>query len=60
MMKKVIGLTKSIIGDIKKIIKIIKIKETQKRLESSNVIEKYTVSPIFPNKEIMEDAMKRI
>ena len=60
MMKKVIGLTKSIIGDMKKIIKIIKIKETQKRLESSNVIEKYTVSPIFPNKEIMEDAMKRI
>ena len=60
MMKKVIRLTKSIIGDMKKIIKIIKIKETQKRLESSNVIEKYTVSPIFPNKEIMEDAMKRI
>lgn len=60
MMKKVIELTKSIIGDMKKIIKMIKIKETQKKLKSSNVIEKYTVSPIFPNKEIMEDAMKRI
>lgn len=57
MMKKVIELVKSIICDMKKIIKI---KETQKKLESSNVIEKYTVSPIFPNKEIMEDAMKRI
>ncbi len=57
MMKKVIELIKLVIEDMKKIIKI---REKQKQLQASNIIEKYTISPIFPNKEIMEDAMKRI
>ena len=52
MMKKVIELIKLVIEDMKKIIKI---REKQKQLQASNIIEKYTISPIFPNKEIMED-----
>lgn len=42
----------------KKIQKIIRITNKTKQLTSATI--QYTATPLFPNKEIMEDAMKRV